>query len=101
MSRVAVVGAGAWGVALALQAGRGGHSVALVARDVATACAIEKSRESRRLPGHRIPESVDIRADAPSDADVSLWVVPTQHLRSTLLRLRPVPGPIVVCAKGV
>jgi glycerol-3-phosphate dehydrogenase (NAD(P)+) len=101
MSRVAVIGAGAWGVALALQAGRAGHSVALVARDATTARAIRNSRESNRLPGHRIPESVDVRDDIPTDADVSLWVVPTQHLRSSLLRLQPVAGPIVVCAKGV
>ncbi len=37
----------------------------------------------------------------PGDADLLLWVVPTQHLRSSLLRLQPADGAIVVCAKGV
>jgi glycerol-3-phosphate dehydrogenase (NAD(P)+) len=86
---------------LALQAVRAGHSVALVARDPAIASAIQTSRESPRLPGYRLPEHVDVRSDAPRNADLSLWVVPTQHLRSSLLRLRPADGAIVVCAKGV
>jgi glycerol-3-phosphate dehydrogenase (NAD(P)+) len=101
MSRIAVVGAGAWGIALALQAGRTGHSVTLVVRDSVTAGVIKQTRESVRLPGHRLPKSVDVRDDLPDDVDLFLWVVPTQHLRFSLLRLRPSGGPIVVCAKGV
>jgi glycerol-3-phosphate dehydrogenase (NAD(P)+) len=101
MSKVAVIGAGAWGTALALQAVRAGHRVTLIARDEAAASAIEASRESQRLPGCRLPDALGLRHDLPADADLSLWVVPTQHLRSSLLRLRPVGGAIVVCAKGV
>jgi len=101
MSKVAVLGAGAWGTALALHAVRAGHQVALVARDSATASIIEAQRESNRLPGYRLPDTIEVRHDFPRDADLSLWVVPTQHLRSSLLRLAPTIGPIVVCAKGV
>jgi glycerol-3-phosphate dehydrogenase (NAD(P)+) len=101
MSRVTVVGAGAWGTALALQATRAGHRVALVARDAATAAAIAANRENSRLPGHRLPNALDLRHDIPGDADLLLWVVPTQHLRSSFLHLRPRDGAIVVCAKGV
>ena len=101
MSKVVVVGAGAWGTALALQAVRAGHDVALVARDAVSASAILDSRETRRLPGHRLPSKIDVRHDVPSDADLSLWVVPTQHLRASLLRMRPTGRSIVVCAKGV
>jgi glycerol-3-phosphate dehydrogenase (NAD(P)+) len=100
MSRIAVIGAGAWGTALALQAVRAGHSVTLVARDAASASAIRSLGESRRLPGVRLPEAIDVNDDIPA-ADLLLWVVPTQQLRASLARL-PAPGcPIVVCAKGV
>jgi glycerol-3-phosphate dehydrogenase (NAD(P)+) len=101
MSRVAIVGAGAWGTALALHAVRAGHRVALVARDAATAADISDQRESVRLPGVRLPEQIDLTDNVSGDADLILWVVPTQHLRSSLLRLRPSSGAIVVCAKGV
>jgi glycerol-3-phosphate dehydrogenase (NAD(P)+) len=101
MSRLAVIGAGAWGTALALQALRAGHSVALVARDAASARVIEAKRENHRLPGHRFPDPLELRHDIPGDAEMLLWVVPTQHLRSSLAHLRPVGGAIVVCAKGV
>jgi glycerol-3-phosphate dehydrogenase (NAD(P)+) len=101
MSSVTVVGAGAWGTALALQAVRAGHDVALVARDAATASTISDQRENDRLQGHRLPDALAVRPDIPGDTDLLLWVVPTQHLRSSLSRLQPVAGPIVVCAKGV
>ena len=101
MSRVAVIGAGAWGTALALQAERAGHRVALVARDATSACTMKARKESHRLPGYPFPEQLDVRDDIPGDVDLLLWVVPTQYLRSSLLRLRPARGPIVVCAKGV
>jgi glycerol-3-phosphate dehydrogenase (NAD(P)+) len=101
MSSVTVVGAGAWGTALALQAVRAGHDVTLVARDAATASMILDKRESDRLPGHRLPAALAVCPVIPGDTDLLLWVVPTQHLRSSLSRLQPAAGPIVVCAKGV
>jgi glycerol-3-phosphate dehydrogenase (NAD(P)+) len=101
MSSVAVIGAGAWGTALALQAERAGNRVALVTRDASSASAMKVRKESHRLPGYLFPEQLDVRDDIPDDADLLLWVVPTQYLRSSLLRLRPALSPIVVCAKGV
>jgi glycerol-3-phosphate dehydrogenase (NAD(P)+) len=101
MSSVTVVGAGAWGTALALQAVRAGHDVTLVARDAATASMISEKRENDRLPGRRLPDALAVCPDIPGDTDLRLWVVPTQHLRASLSRLQPTPGPIVVCAKGV
>lgn len=101
MSKVAVIGAGAWGTALSLQAVRAGHRVALIARDESVASAMEATRENQRLPGYRLPNALELGHDLPEDADLLLWVVPTQHLRSSLLRLQPKGGAIVVCAKGV
>ena len=61
MSSVAVIGAGAWGTALAIQAARAGNGVTLWARDPARAAAIAASRENPRLPGVRLPEAVHRR----------------------------------------
>lgn len=100
MSRIVVVGTGAWGTALALQATRAGHSAVLVARNAASASAILAAGENYRLPGLPLPKEVEVRSDIP-DADLVLWVVPTQYLRSSLARLKPTTASIVVCAKGV
>jgi glycerol-3-phosphate dehydrogenase (NAD(P)+) len=101
MSKLAVIGAGAWGTALALQAVRAGHHVTLVARDPATAATIADKRENHRLPGRRLPDALSVGHHIPGETDLLLWVVPTQYLRSSLSRLQPANGPIVVCAKGV
>jgi glycerol-3-phosphate dehydrogenase (NAD(P)+) len=101
MSKVTVVGAGAWGIALALQAVRAGHQVALVARDGCSALQMEASREGPRLPGFRFPEGLGVRDDIPGNSELLLWAVPTQHLRASLGRLHSPGGAIVVCAKGV
>jgi glycerol-3-phosphate dehydrogenase (NAD(P)+) len=101
MSNIIVVGAGAWGIALAVQAIRAGHRVALVARDAASASAMAISRESPRLPGFRFPDQLDVRDGLSGGADLLLWVVPTQYLRASLARLPARDRALVVCAKGV
>ncbi len=101
MSSVAVIGAGAWGTALAIQAARAGNSVTLWARDPARAAAIAASRENPRLPGIRLPEPIAVSSELPDAADLALLAVPTQHLRGVLGRLPPGLAPLVVCAKGV
>ena len=101
MSKIAIIGTGAWGSALALQSVRAGHHVALVARDQASADLIEIKRESPRLPGHHLPDAIELRSNIPKDADLLLWAIPTQHLRASVERLRPEKAPIVVCSKGV
>ncbi len=101
MNSVAVIGAGAWGTALAIQAARAGNAVTLWARDPSRAAAIAASRENPRLPGRQLPDAVQVTAIPPTAADAVLLVVPMQHLRETLSRLALPPAPLVVCAKGV
>lgn len=101
MSSIAVVGAGAWGTALAIQAARAGCETTLIARDDATAQAIAASRRNPRLPDLLIPEAVKLRDDLPPACDLLLWAVPLQYVRASLARLRPLATPIVICAKGV
>ena len=59
MSKVAVIGAGAWGTALAIQAVRAGNRVTLVARTADTASAIATRRENIRLPASCFPTAID------------------------------------------
>jgi len=99
MNNVAVIGAGAWGTALALQAHRAGCAVMLWARDPARAAEMAASRRNPRLPGVVLPDAIRVTAAMP-DAETVLLVVPVQHLRSLAARL-PAQGTLVVCAKGV
>lgn len=95
MSSVAVVGAGAWGTALAIQAHRAGCAVTLWSR------AALADRTSPHLPGHAVPDGVALRAGLPDGtADAVILAVPVQHMASVAGRLRP-GGPVLVCAKGV
>ena len=99
MNRITVVGAGAWGTALAIQAARAGNAVTLWARDRATAEAIEQTRESHRLPNHRLPGTVHVTSAMPDQTNLTLLVVPMQHMRS-ILPILPA-APVAICAKGV
>ena len=96
---IAVVGAGAWGTALAITAARAGRAVTLWARDPAQASAIARTRLNPRLPGVALPESIVVTATLPG-ADITLLAVPLQHLRGVVALLPPSQC-LVVCAKGV
>ena len=104
MARVTVLGAGAWGTALALQAARAGQDVVLWARDPARAAAIDAARENARyLPGVALPAGLAVTADLAAalvGAEVAILALPAQHLRRLLAGL-PAAPPLVVAAKGV
>jgi glycerol-3-phosphate dehydrogenase (NAD(P)+) len=100
--RIAVVGAGAWGVALANVAARAGRSVTLVARDAHAAAAIAKTRESPHLPGIRIDPQVGVTATLVPEAVAVLLAVPAQALREVAAKLHVAPStPVIACAKGI
>ncbi len=61
-----MLGAGAWGTALAIQAARAGNRVTLWARDPARAAALDKTRENPRLPGVKLPDTIAVVTDLPS-----------------------------------
>ncbi|KAA2213087.1 NAD(P)H-dependent glycerol-3-phosphate dehydrogenase [Teichococcus oryzae] len=105
MSKITVIGAGAWGTALAIQATRAGAAeVSLWARDPARAAAMQTSRiNEAHLPGHALPEPLRVTADAAEalhGADLALLVVPTQHMAAVLRTLPALPATLVA-AKGV
>jgi glycerol-3-phosphate dehydrogenase (NAD(P)+) len=108
MSRIIVLGSGAWGTAIALSLHRrGGHQVSLWAHSPEVAREIVDAGENTLfLPGFPLPPEITVTGDnaAVADAEIVVSVVPSEFLRPTLARLRPHlhPGQIVVSAtKGV
>jgi glycerol-3-phosphate dehydrogenase (NAD(P)+) len=102
--RIVVIGAGAWGTALANVIARAGRSVTLLARDPALAGTIAVRRESPRLPGVKLDERVAVAALAGGkvEGDAILLVVPAQTLRAAVEGLAVGRGmPVVACAKGI
>ena len=104
--RIAVLGAGAWGTALAL-AFHGPHSVTLWARNPAQVAAMRSERENRRyLPGVPLPDTLNLTddlAEAARGADLHLVVTPLSGLREAVRRLQQIqPGtPLVWACKGL
>jgi glycerol-3-phosphate dehydrogenase (NAD(P)+) len=103
---VAVIGAGAWGTALACVAARAGRDVVLCARDAAHAAHITSARENPRLPGVRLAAEITLTTDLAlaASADIILIATPAQHLRGATNALAPhlaKGAPIIACAKGI
>jgi glycerol-3-phosphate dehydrogenase (NAD(P)+) len=90
---IAVLGAGSWGTALAIQFARSGRPTRLWGRDPAHRAALAAQRvNARYLPGGHFPESLTIAADlreAVAGAVDVLLVVPSQSLRELLTELAP------------
>jgi len=108
MSRIVVLGSGAWGTALALSLHRrGGHQIALWAHSPEFAREIQETGENTSfLPGFPLPKEIAVTGDnaAVDDAEIVLSVVPSEFLRSTFARLSPHlrAGQVIVSAtKGV
>lgn len=104
---VAVLGAGAWGTALAQVAAAAGRYVTLWAREAEVVEAVNGAHENTPfLPGIPLHHSVRATSDFAEAAksELILAVPPAQHMRAVLRQLRPhlKPGaPLVLCAKGV
>src|SRR6185503_5553124 len=104
--RIAVLGGGAWGTALANVAARAGRKVTLWEHDAANAEQLTRWRESRFLPGVRIEDSIAVTRDLAeaARAEAILLVVPAQAMRSVVTALAAAIAPrtpIIACAKGI
>jgi glycerol-3-phosphate dehydrogenase (NAD(P)+) len=94
MSRITILGAGAWGTALALSlARRGGHHLSLWSHSTALAEQLADAGENLPyLPGFTLPVDIEITSDLPRaifEADVILCVTPSQHLRGVIVHIAP------------
>ncbi len=102
--RIGVIGAGAWGTALAQSAAADGAEVLLWAHEADVVDAIAATGEnSLFLPG--VPLSPTIRATSAladlTETDALLVVVPAQHLRAVLAKADAGARALVLCAKGI
>jgi len=90
---VAVLGAGSWGTALAIQFARAGHPTRLWSRNEADAAQMIAERHNRRyLPDVRFPDRIEIHrelAAAVKDAAAIIVAVPSHSLRALLTQLKP------------
>ena len=105
--KVAVLGAGSWGTALAALMARHGHSVVLWGRDAQATRAIDRQHENPRyLPGIALPETLRATSDLAvslQDADLVLVVVPSHAFTETLrllAPLRPAAAGVAWATKG-
>jgi glycerol-3-phosphate dehydrogenase (NAD(P)+) len=108
MTRLAIIGAGAWGTALAIVARRAGSEAAIWARDPAIASAINKHHENPvYVPDIALDPAIAATTDlgdAVAGADSVLVVVPAQFLSDVLTNLAthlPPAMPLLLCAKGI
>ncbi|CAA6603713.1 Glycerol-3-phosphate dehydrogenase (NAD(P)+) [Rhodospirillaceae bacterium LM-1] len=107
MTHIGIIGAGAWGTALAVSARRSGLEVTVWAHEAEVAQAIQTRHENPIfLPGLKLDPGIKAVTDPDAilGADAILAVAPAQFLRPTLQGFAkgwPQGLPIVICAKGI
>ena len=106
--RIAVLGNGGFGTAMALTLARAGHAVALWGHDAVYTASIAASRHNPRyLAGVTLPDTIHVGNDAGAALDgaaIVLVAVPTQHVREVMAGMAPrLAGdvPVVSLAKGL
>ncbi|HEX4636476.1 MAG TPA: NAD(P)H-dependent glycerol-3-phosphate dehydrogenase [Rhizomicrobium sp.] len=105
-SHIAVLGAGAWGTALALASLAAGRKTTLWVREDEVLAGIRAGAGNAFLPGVAIPKELNVTGDLAEacKADALLLSVPAQVLHVFANQLKPhlAPGkPLVICAKGI
>lgn len=109
MSRIAIIGAGAWGTALSIVLGRkGSHTVRLWANEPEVCESIAQRRVNESfLPGLKLPEGLTVSSDLHrtlDNAEIVVSVMPSQHCRLLFERMAPSLRPemlFVSCTKGL
>ena len=107
MDRIGIIGAGAWGTALAAVAGRAGRDVVIQAREPEVADAINGGHENTVfLPDVALDPAIRATTDATAAlaTDAVLLATPAQHLRRVVTGLAGAwrPGvPAIICSKGI
>ena len=103
---IAVIGAGAWGTALAGVAARAGRNVILCTRSAGVAAAIASARSNPKLPGATLHANIQVTHELANAAaaDAILIATPAQNLRAATSALAPYlrdGTPLIACAKGI
>jgi glycerol-3-phosphate dehydrogenase (NAD(P)+) len=107
LQTVGIVGAGAWGTALAIVARRAGRDVLIWAHEADTVADInQKHKNETFLPGIKLDKAIEAtaRLNEVANCDLLLMVTPAQHLRTIADELASYlrnGQPIVLCSKGI
>jgi glycerol-3-phosphate dehydrogenase (NAD(P)+) len=102
--KIAVVGGGAWGTALAQVAAKGGRETLLWAREPEVVEAVNSTHENRLfLPGIELYPAIRATGDLADLANCDAWLVvtPAQHMRAVLEQALNCDRAMVLCAKGI
>lgn len=107
LQSVGIVGAGAWGTALAVVARRAGRDVLIWAHEPETVCDINQRHTNETfLPWIKLDKAIEAtgRLNEVANCDLLLMVTPAQHLRDIADKLAPYVRdgqPVVLCSKGI
>jgi glycerol-3-phosphate dehydrogenase (NAD(P)+) len=105
-SHIAILGAGAWGTALAATAARAGRRVTLWGRDGSLLVEISAGENPRYLPGIELPEDISVTTSlaVAAGAETIILAVPAQQTRAMAAQVLPLAAeaaPLVLAAKGI
>ncbi len=107
MKKISVIGAGAWGTALAMTAAKANNSVLVWAREPEVVEQINTTHHTSYLPNTILPETIvatNNLEEALDSPDIILLVAPAQYTRSVFEQMLPYLNkntPVVLCAKGI
>lgn len=102
--KVAVLGSGSWGTALAILLTRNGQEVTLIGRNEEEIADLIKSRINHRyLPGFEVPEPTQFKLihDDPGPVDMTVVAVPSHAVREVVSMVKGEHPHIVIAAKGL
>ena len=92
MARISVIGAGSWGIALAVMLNKNGHDVLVWSHRQSQVDQMNDTHTSDKIKGVKLPDSMEFTAnieDATKNADVILMAVPSKATRETAEKIKP------------
>ncbi|MEO5613075.1 MAG: NAD(P)H-dependent glycerol-3-phosphate dehydrogenase, partial [Sphingomicrobium sp.] len=104
IERVAVIGGGAWGTALAQVMAKGGRETLLWAREPEVVEAVNANHENPVfLPGQTLDPAIRATGHLAEAQDADAWLVvtPAQHMRAVLAEAPDCDKPLILCSKGI
>jgi glycerol-3-phosphate dehydrogenase (NAD(P)+) len=104
MERLAIIGGGAWGTALAQVVAAGGRDTLLWAREPEVVDAVNSRHENPVfLPGQALDPAIRATSDLAELQDWDAWLVvtPAQHMRAVLEATPNCDKPMILCSKGI